>query len=192
MMIGYLRLSTADQTGSARSAALRSAGCRALLIDRGPGRRLPELERAVQRLHRGDVLVVDRLDQLGFELADVIARVKQIDARGAHLRAIESGIDTTSTGGRAVFQVVAAIAEVDRSQRSERAVRGMRAAQQRGKHVGRPPKLNSEQIHIASSRIAEGEELVDVARSFQVSALTLRRALEAHRHLRSPVQRQSA
>jgi DNA invertase Pin-like site-specific DNA recombinase len=192
MILGYARVSAGDKTPTTQRDALLAAGCETVFTDLGIGRRLPELDRALKRLQPGDVLVVRKLDRLGRGLNDMIENVKRIEERGAHLRSIEDAIDTTAKVGRSVFQVIAAIAAVDRSHRGERARNSMKAAKQRGQHVGRPPKLKPEQVLKASERISNGEEPADVARDLGVSPLTLRRALHAQRNTRPPPRRRQS
>ena len=68
--------------------------------------------------------------------------------------------------------------EFERSQISERTKAGMEAARRRGVHIGRPRKLNDDQIGEARRRIATGEtSFPRIARTFGVSAATLSRAL---------------
>jgi DNA invertase Pin-like site-specific DNA recombinase len=179
MLVGYARANADDGYTAEQCAALLGAGCAPIYIDRGVGGRLPQLQRALGRLSRGDVLVVHKLDRLGRGIADVVGLVREIEAREAHLRSLCDAIDTTSTSGSEVFRVMAAIADAQRSQRGDAARGGMRAAKQRGRMLGRPPKLSPEQVRVAERRVNAGEAEVDVARAFGVSRLTLRRAFQA-------------
>jgi DNA invertase Pin-like site-specific DNA recombinase len=176
MIVGYTRVHAHDVSLlTQQRAALRAAGCETIYVDRGAGRRLPQLTRAVKRLGRGDVLVVQKLDRLGRGLGELVDSVRAIEARAAHLRSLDDALDTSAAV--TVFQVMAIFAAADRSQRGERARHGVTAAKQRGKPLGRPLKLSSAQVRAADERIDAGDSAVEVARSFGVSPLTLRRAL---------------
>ena len=71
-----------------------------------------------------------------------------------------------------------ALAEFERSLISERSKAGMQAAKRRGKHIGRPHKLNREQISHAAQMIQEGRETVSgMAGLLSVDRTTLYRAL---------------
>jgi DNA invertase Pin-like site-specific DNA recombinase len=182
MLIGYARIAVGDEDLSQQMDALRSAGCAQVYADGHGQVRQPELGLAVSRLGPGDVLVVPKLDRLGHGLGDVLQAMKLVELRGAHLRSLADGLDTTTATGGLLFRIAAALADVGRTQRGERARRGMSAAKERGRHVGRPPKLSLEQVRQAEQRVAAGEAVASVAAEFHVSALTLRRAFEAHRN----------
>lgn len=183
MQVGYLRNTQNTEQATTVDAALREAGCGTVFYDRGLGRRLPELSRALEQLRAGDVLVVHELAQLGLELPDVLQTVRLLAERRAHLRSLADGIDTTGAPEtrQAILGVMAALAATLRRQQSERTRRGMKAAKKRGQHVGRPPKLTLAQIRRAQARVRCGEEVADLATSLGVSALTLRRHLRALR-----------
>ena len=67
LLLGYVRVSRgADQTNAMRVKSLSSAGCRRIFEEVSPGGRWdrPELHRLLADLHRGDTVVVWKLDQL--------------------------------------------------------------------------------------------------------------------------------
>jgi DNA invertase Pin-like site-specific DNA recombinase len=91
---------------------------------------------------------------------------------------LSDGIGTTTAGGKLVFHIMGALAEFERSLISERSKAGMQAARRRGKHIGRPHKLNREQIAHARRMIREGQETVSsMAGLLSVDRTTLYRAL---------------
>ncbi len=89
-------------------------------------------------LRPGDMLVVWRLDRLGRSLINLVELVNSLGTRGIEFRSLTESIDTSSSGGRLVFHLMAALAEFERSLISERTKSGMAAAKLRGKHIGRP------------------------------------------------------
>jgi DNA invertase Pin-like site-specific DNA recombinase len=52
---------------------------------------------------------------------------------------VQDQVDTESPMGRAMFTIIGAMAELESSLISERVTAGMRAAEARGRHLGRPP-----------------------------------------------------
>jgi len=179
--IGYARASTEEQNLDLQKQALTAAGCRVIIEDRGisGGRsHRPGLSEALSRLKKGDVLVVWRLDRLGRSLAHLIGIVNSIGKVEAGFASLTEAIDTTTAGGRLVFHMMGALAEFERGLIAERTTAGMKAAKQRGKHVGRPRKLTRPQVLHAKELIASGEESRGaVAEMFGVDVKTLRRAL---------------
>lgn len=193
MLIGYARQSAPDADLSVQRASLEACGCALVHTELGLDSDQPELWKAVQALQAGDTLVVGELGRLGRGLFDVLEVMKHIEARGAHLRSLCDELDTTQAPAGFVYRVASALANVERSQRCERAKRGLSAAKERGRQVGRPRKLSSEQVQHAQRRVASGESLPSIAADLRVSALTLRRALDVHRAaMRSAHIRRSA
>ena len=96
---GYARVSTEDQDTAIQEAALRAAGCLTVFAKQRSGTTTAgrtELRRALDVLRRGDVLVVTRIDRLARSIADLSAIVAELEGKGAHLKATEQPIDTTT------------------------------------------------------------------------------------------------
>jgi DNA invertase Pin-like site-specific DNA recombinase len=102
----------------------------------------PQLENCLRVLRRGDVLVVWRLDRLGRSIIELVTIARDLADRGIELRSLTESIDTTTAGGRLVFNVFAAVAQFERDIISERTRAGLKAARLRGHKGGRKPKLN--------------------------------------------------
>lgn len=184
MLIGYARVSTGDQTLDPQRDALRVAGCERIFEDEGVSgaiRRRPGLDQALVVLNDGDVLMVWKLDRLGRSLSHLIETVAALGARGVGFRSLTEAIDTTSAGGRLLLHMMGALAEFERSLISERTRAGMMAARKRGRHLGRPPVLTEVQRLQARQLVEQGELLNHVARLFDVSFSTLRRAIMVER-----------
>lgn len=141
-LIGYSRVSTETQTNDPQIDALRAAGCDRIFEERASGasRARPELTRALAALREGDVLVAWKLDRLARSLAHLLELVDDVQSRGAGLRILSQPIDTTSAGGRLVFQIFGAIGEFERELIRERTKSGLAAARKRGR-VGGNPRL---------------------------------------------------
>lgn len=140
MILGYARVSTDDQLLDAQHDALRAAGAERIFGDKitGTGRARPELDRMVEQLRDGDVVVVTKYDRLSHSLKDLLEIVETIRARGAGFRSLAEDIDTTTPAGRLVFHVFASIAQFERERISERTREGLAAARKRGRIGGGP------------------------------------------------------
>jgi DNA invertase Pin-like site-specific DNA recombinase len=141
MMIGYARVSTAEQNLALQLDALRAVGCSRIFQDRSSGsiRERPQLTRALNHLRPGDTLVTWRLDRLGRSLHHLITLMKELNDVGVAFRSLSESIDTATASGRLLFHVMGALAEFERSLISERTKAGMASAKLRGKRLGRPP-----------------------------------------------------
>jgi DNA invertase Pin-like site-specific DNA recombinase len=68
----------------------------------------------------------------------LLAALEEFDHLGVRFVSVQDQVDTESPMGRAMFTIIGAMAELESSLISERVVAGMRAAEARGKHLGRP------------------------------------------------------
>ncbi|MDW3181643.1 recombinase family protein [Roseobacter sp.] len=139
--IGYVRVSDADQSEALQMDALKAEGCVTIYCDHGvSGVRTarPALDQMMTQLKAGDTLTVWKLDRLGRSTIHLLQILNDLSGRGIHFHTITQGIDTSTAVGRMIFGQLAVFAEYERSLISERTKAGMKAAKQRGVHVGRP------------------------------------------------------
>jgi DNA invertase Pin-like site-specific DNA recombinase len=182
MLIGYARVSTDAQELELQRSALTAAGCERLFAEKisGAKRARPELERLLEQVRAGDVVVVTRLDRLARSTRDLLEIAERLQSVGAGLRSLaEPWADTTSAAGRMVLTVFAGIAEFERALIRERTDSGRKDAQRRGVRFGRPPSLSADQKALAQRLIAEGQTVRGVAKTLGVHAATLYRAMDA-------------
>lgn len=179
--IGYARVSTDEQNLDLQIQALKCAGCELIYTDSGISgsvRARPGLDKALRRLSAGDMLVVWRLDRLGRSLVHLVHLLENLGNRHIRFKSICEYIDTSSSGGRLVFHMMAALAEFERSLISERTRAGMAAARARGKHLGRQPSLNVDQCREANLLLNQGVNIRNVADQFKVTPRTLIRLVQ--------------
>jgi len=179
MILGYARVSTDDQLLDAQADALTAAGAERIFADKisGSTRKRPQLDRLLDQLRPGDVIVVTKYDRLARSLRDLLDIVEVINERGAGFRSLAEDIDTTTPAGRLVFHVFASIAQFERERISERTREGLEAAKKRGRVGGRPPALSAAQRdEVRRMRDEEGRRLSEIAQLFRVSVKTVRRA----------------
>jgi DNA invertase Pin-like site-specific DNA recombinase len=180
MKIGYARVSTEDQNPAMQIAALKKAGCARLFKDElsgATGVKRPALLRCLKALKKGDTLIVWKLDRLGRSLRDLITMLDDLKQRGVKFHSLTEAIDTTTPTGRAMWQMIGVLAELERSLISERTLAGVSAAKKRGVKFGRKPKLTRQQIDHARKLIEQGEAVGDVADTLSVSRATVYRAI---------------
>src|SRR5881392_2807447 len=146
----YLRVSTTEQTVENQRNDLR-AYCKARGWDdvieysdtgvsgtreRGPG--LDHLMSEVKS-RRVDVVVVAAFDRLGRSVRHLVETLELLRHLDVEFISLREQIDTGSPLGQAVFTIIAAIAQLERSLIVERVKAGLRRARADGKHLGRPP-----------------------------------------------------
>ncbi len=140
MLIGYARVSTLEQNLDLQKDALDKAGCQQTFEDKDSGAKTerPGLAKALEALRPGDTLVVWKLDRLGRSLKHLVETVQQLETKGIGFQSLQESLDTTTSGGKLVFHVFAALAEFERDLIRERTQAGLAAARARGRQGGRP------------------------------------------------------
>ncbi|MBN0357796.1 recombinase family protein, partial [Pseudomonas aeruginosa] len=100
--------------------------------------------------------------------------VEQLEDAGVGLKSLQENIDTTSTGGRLVFHLFAALAEFERNLIRERTRAGLAAARARGLAGGRKPKLDTRQIREIKRLMSDPTIPVSqIAERYKVSRTTI-------------------
>lgn len=178
-LIGYARVSTIGQTLDVQLDQLRAAGCQTIFQEKVSGAKSDrkELMRLLKGLQPGDVVMVTKLDRLARSIFDLFSIVKRINDAGARFRSIaQEWADTGNAQGRMMLAVMGGMAEVEREMILTRTAEGKARKKARGElREGRPPKLNPAQQREALARLENGETLMDVARTFNVSHSTIQR-----------------
>jgi DNA invertase Pin-like site-specific DNA recombinase len=180
-LIGYARVSTAEQDTALQTDALRKAGCDKIFEDTASGAKAerPGLAAALAYVREGDTLVVWRLDRLGRSLPHLIETIGALEARGVGFRSLSEAIDTTTSGGRLIFHVFGALGQFERDLIRERTRAGLRAAAARGRKGGRKPVVTAEKLQRAREHIANGLTVREAAARLKVGKTALYAALKA-------------
>src|SRR5688572_24089514 len=108
MRIGYVRVSTEDQSLDLQKDALTEAGCDRIFSDTASGAisDRPGLTEAFNFAREGDTLVVWRLDRLGRSLKHLIETVLDLEERKVSFKSVTENIDTTTSGGKLIFHLL--------------------------------------------------------------------------------------
>lgn len=144
----YMRVSTAEQKPGLQFDGLHAYAMRAGLdiiqdyCDVGvSGRRegRPQLNAMMTaaRNHEIDCVLVKKFDRFARSTRHLLVALEEFNHLGVHFISVQDQIDTGSPMGRAMFTIIGAMAELESSLISERVTAGMRAAEMRGKHLGR-------------------------------------------------------
>lgn len=178
-LIGYARVSTADQNPDLQRDALAAVGCARVFEDEASGARAdrPGLAQALDYLRDGDTLVVWKLDRLGRSLPHLIETVASLAAKGVGFRSLTEAIHTTTPGGRLVFHLFGALGEFERDLIRERTRAGLAAAAVRGRKGGRKPVATPDRIDRARAMIARGLSVREAAARLRIGKTALYAAL---------------
>lgn len=132
----------------------------------------------MKKLETGDTLIVWKLDRPGRSLRDLIHMLDDFKQRGIKFRSLTEAIDTETPTGRAMWQMIGVLAELERSLITERTRAGVKAAQKRGVKFGRKVKLTPDRIAHARKLINQGTTATEAARLIGIGRATLYGALQ--------------
>lgn len=184
----YARVSTLDQGPQNQLGEIAAAGFQvephrvvtetisgSMSIEQRKG-----FARLLDKMERGDVLVVTKLDRLGRDAIDVSTTVAKLEEMGIRVHCLAlGGVDLTSSAGKLTMGVINAVAQFERDLLIERTQSGLARAKAQGKPLGRPAALTSEQQAQVRGRIAKGETVSAIARDLGTSRQTIMRARDA-------------
>jgi DNA invertase Pin-like site-specific DNA recombinase len=182
MLIGYARVSTADQNLTLQHQALSAAGCKKIFDDTISGTKVdrPGLAKALEQVRAGDTLVVWKLDRLGRTVKNLIDFTEQLHTDGVGFRSLTDQIDTTTPAGRFFFNIMASLAQMERELTIERTQAGLAAAREKGHLPGRKRLMTDSKIASAKKLLANGTPPADVAKDLGISIPTLYRWVPAN------------
>lgn len=178
---GYVRGSARDQCTKRQVDELEgdSPGLRMYSdVASGADGSRPGLSKLMETVQTGDTIIVVSLDRLGRTLADLVSRIDTLHENGIGFRSLRESIDTTSSTGRSILHVFAALARFERERALERTRAGLAAARAAGRLGGRPRKTNEEIIAKANRLIETGLSKEEVAGALRVSRSTIYRILK--------------
>jgi len=123
-----------------------------------------------------DVIAAWSVDRLGRSLLDLLGFLDDIHAKGIGLYLHQQGVDTTTPGGKALFQMVGVFAEFERAMIQERVKAGLARAREQGKTLGRPPVSQKIEAKILQLREA-GIGMLKIGRTLGVGTGTVQRVV---------------
>ncbi|MBX5191437.1 recombinase family protein [Rhizobium sp. NZLR3b] len=181
VMIGYARTSTTDQKAGleAQLRDLQAAGCTKVFQEQlsSVANERPQLERALEFVREGDVLVVTKLDRLARSVADLVAITGTLKGKGVELRILTMNLDTSTPNGKLMLNVLGSIAEFERELMLERQREGIAKAKAEGKYKGRAPTARSKARRVLALK-AEGKTTAEIQAALNISRASVFRILK--------------
>lgn len=150
-IIGYARVSTADQNTALQTDALKAAKCEKIFVENGSGgdRKRPMLAKCLSFIREGDVLIVWKLDRLARSVPHLGEIMELLQEKKVKFVSLTESIDTTGALGKLMFHILAAFCQFERDIIRERTMEGLKAARLRGRKGGRPRKAVAETMPAA-------------------------------------------
>lgn len=178
--VGYARVSSTGQSLDVQLEKLNQVGCQRIYQEKRSGRtsNRPEFQACMNYLREGDTLVITRLDRLARSVVHLAQLAKRFEQEKINLIVIDQNIDTSTSTGRLMFNMLASIAEFENDLRTERQAEGIAKAKENGVKFGRPAKLNEQTCDAIHTRRAEGATIGQLAKEFELGEATIYRALK--------------
>lgn len=176
--VGYARVSSSSQSLDVQREALFDAGCEKVFEEKVSGTSTSgrdELQRALEFVREGDEFVVTRLCRLARSVGDLHRIVEALAVKDVAFRCIaQPGVDTDSSTGRLMLNILGAVAAFENDIRRERQMEGVRRAKERGVYKGRKPSVPVDRVRELRR---EGVSPSDIARALNIGRASVYRAL---------------
>ena len=141
MLIGYVRVSTAEQNSARQEVLMRELGVEKVYLDKASGKNAnrPQLQEMLSFARQGDTIVVESISRFARNTRDLLELMEQLNVKGIGFVSKKEAIDTTTPTGKFMLTVFAAVAELEREYILQRQREGIAIAKQAGKYKGRKP-----------------------------------------------------
>lgn len=183
----YARVSTDHQTAEYQLTELRAVAHRmgwqivAEYVDHGisgaKGRdQRPRFDAMLKAATKReiDVIAAWSVDRLGRSLQHLVSFLDEIHGKRVDLYLHQQGIDTTTAGGKALFQMCGVFAEFERSMIQERVLAGLKRARAAGKTLGRPKVSATIEASVLALR-RQGKGMISISRAVGCGVGTVQR-----------------
>jgi DNA invertase Pin-like site-specific DNA recombinase len=146
MKFGYARVSKNDQSLEVQIQKLTDAGCDEIFTEKISGAKddRPQLQALINKLRKGDMVYVVRLDRLGRRMIHLVELINDFKRKGVEFVSLENNLDTTTSMGMLLFNTCAAFSEMERELIRERVKAGIISARDKGRIGGRPKALTQD------------------------------------------------
>jgi DNA invertase Pin-like site-specific DNA recombinase len=123
-----------------------------------------------------DVLAVTKLDRLARSVPHLLESQQRIEAKGAHLKILNLGIDTATSTGKLMLTMLGGIAEFERSIMLERQREWIAKAKADGRYKGRKPTARAMSDQVRAMK-QDGKGASEITRTLGVGRASVYRIL---------------
>ncbi|MFM5787679.1 recombinase family protein [Aeromonas caviae] len=179
-VIGYLRVSTGEQSiGAQRHSIEQIHKVETWFADEGVSGAVKALQRPgfaelFKFIRKGDTLIVPAVDRLGRNTIDVLNTVEALQGKGVSIISLREGFDLSTPIGKAMLTMLAAVAELERSNIKTRQMAGIAKAKAEGKALGREKKIDDAAVAIWRKENSASIKLT--SEHFGISPASVKRA----------------
>ena len=142
MKIGYVRVSTKEQSTARQEELMKSLGVDRVYIDKMSGRdtERPFLQEMMNFVREGDSVVVESISRFARNTKDLLELTEELNNKHVQFISQKENIDTNTPAGKFMLTIFGAVAELEREYIRQRQKEGIEIAKQQKKYKGRPAK----------------------------------------------------
>lgn len=123
---------------------------------------------------KGDTVIVAAIDRLGRDTVDVLETVEALKGKGVTVVSMREGFDLGTPIGKCMLTMLAAVAELERSNIKARQMAGIVRAKAEGRALGRRKAIDD--AAVAQWRRSSGASVQQTAEHFGISVASVKRA----------------
>ena len=180
-IIGYLKPTMNELNVQSQLDLLKVAGATVIHQEKPSGkkRNTPQLEKLMVDIHEGDTLVVTRLEQIAHNTKHLLGIVESLNAAGASLKVLDSGIDTSTHHGEVISMLLSAIVDFERQVVRDRQSAGISKAKREGRYKGRKPTARAKADEVLALN-EQGLTRQKIAGELGIGVASVYRILKTH------------
>lgn len=173
-LVGYARVSLQGQSLQQQLDKLTQYGCGKIYQEKSNclDQKRPELTACLDHTSKGDTLVITKLDRMARSAYHLNSIVEKLKDKQVNFIVLDQSIDTTTSQGDLLFQLIAAFAELENNLRKERQLEGIKKAKQQGKPFGRPLSVDAQLVTDVKRAIEKGITVSRILNYYQISQTT--------------------
>lgn len=148
MLVGYIRISTAEQNTSRQEVLMKELGVEKVFIDKASGKNTqrPELQKLLSFVRTGDKVIVESISRFARNTKDLLNLIEILTDKEVEFVSKKESIDTSTPTGKFMLTVFGAVAELERQYILQRQKEGIAIAKQKGKYKGRK-RIENDQFY---------------------------------------------
>lgn len=180
MKIGYIRVSNQEQNTIRQEVLMRELGVDEVYIDhmRGKSANRPELQRMMEYVRRGDMVIVESISRFARNTRDLLELVERLTEKDVEFIRKKEAIDTTTPTGKFMLTIFGAVAELEREYILQRQREGIAIARELGKYKGRKPIMLPNFEAVVCQWRSGGMTAAEAMRTLKMSKTTFYRTIE--------------
>ncbi len=181
-VIAYTRVSTDDQTCENQRRAIEGRyNVSKVFSDDGvsgatPAAQRPAMASLLAYVREGDTVVVAAIDRLGRDTIDVLTTVEALKTKGVSVVSMRVGFDLATDAGKLMLTMLAAVAELERSNMKARQMAGLERARAEGRHLGRRKAIDDAAVSVWRESQVPKASIKATAVHFGISVASVKRA----------------